>query len=403
MDFGALPPEKNSALMFTGPGSWPMLAAATAWDRLADDLYSSANSFHSVIGGLTDSPWQGPASVSMVDAAAAYVSWLTTTAAQAEVTATQARQAAKVFEAAVAATVPPPVIAANRAQLASLIATNDLGQNAPAIAAAEAYYGEMWAQDATAMYGYAGDSAAVSILTPFVPPTQTTNATGPAAQAAAIAQAAGTSAATHAQSTLSQVTSALPQVLQGLAEPWQSTSSTSGLTSLQSLSSLSSPVSACASTMSSSASMLSSLTSTLKTLGPSTAAATQAAGSEITFLGSALAGGLGSGTAVLGSTPSAALGAGGGAAVSAGMGRAYSLGALSIPQSWAAASLGVASPAAAVLPPTSAPATPAFEPPGLGSMFGGLPMASSSARGEAGVTPQVGPRPAVVPRSPAIG
>ena len=36
-----------------------------------------------------------------------------------------------------AATVPPPVIAANRALLAMLIATNFLGQNTPAIAATE--------------------------------------------------------------------------------------------------------------------------------------------------------------------------------------------------------------------------------------------------------------------------
>ena len=41
--------------------------------------------------------------------------------------------------------VPRPVIAANRAQLAALVATNILGQNAPAIAATEAQYGQMWA------------------------------------------------------------------------------------------------------------------------------------------------------------------------------------------------------------------------------------------------------------------
>ena len=52
------------------------------------------------------------------------------------------------------------MIAANRTQLASLVATNIFGQNTPAIAANEAQYGEMWAQDATAMYGYAANSAA---------------------------------------------------------------------------------------------------------------------------------------------------------------------------------------------------------------------------------------------------
>jgi PPE-repeat protein len=38
--------------------------------------------------------------------------------------------------------------------LATLIATNVLGQNVPAIAATESQYGQLWAQDATAMYGY---------------------------------------------------------------------------------------------------------------------------------------------------------------------------------------------------------------------------------------------------------
>jgi len=57
--------------------------------------------------------------------------------------------------------VPSPLVAANRAELAQLVSTNVLGQNTAAIAANEAQYGEMWAQDATAMYGYTGQSAPV--------------------------------------------------------------------------------------------------------------------------------------------------------------------------------------------------------------------------------------------------
>lgn len=99
-----------------------------------------------------------------------YLAWLSTTAAQAEQVANQARAAAAAYETAFAAMVPPPVIAANRALLMSLIATNILGQNTPAITATEAHYGEMWAQDAAAMYSYAGSSAAAATLTPFTPP-----------------------------------------------------------------------------------------------------------------------------------------------------------------------------------------------------------------------------------------
>ena len=64
-------------------------------------------------------------------------------------------------------TVPPPVIAANRALLAALVATNFFGQNTPAIMMTEALYAEMWAQDAAAMYGYAGASVAAAQVTPF--------------------------------------------------------------------------------------------------------------------------------------------------------------------------------------------------------------------------------------------
>ena len=84
----------------------------------------------------------------------------------------QARAAAAAFEQAFAMTVPPPVIAANRTQLMALIATNFFGQNTAAIAATEAQYAEMWAQDATAMYGYSSASAAAATLTPFAPPTR---------------------------------------------------------------------------------------------------------------------------------------------------------------------------------------------------------------------------------------
>jgi PPE-repeat protein len=141
---------------------------------------------------------------------------MNTTAIQAESAANQARSAAAAYEAAFTATVPPPVIAANRALLMALVATNIFGQNTAAIAATEAQYGEMWAQDAAAMYGYAGASAAATTLTPFSTPAQNTSQGGTAGQAAAVGQAASTPAASI-QSTLSQLLNAVPGALQGLA------------------------------------------------------------------------------------------------------------------------------------------------------------------------------------------
>jgi PPE-repeat protein len=189
LDFAQLPPEINSALMYSGPGSGPLLAAAAGWDGLAAELHSAASAYAAVIAGLADGPWRGPAAASMLTAVLPQVAWLRDTVDRAEHVAAQAVTAAGAYEAAFAETVPPPVIAANRALLAELLATNFLGQNIPAIAATEAQYGEMWAQDAAAMYGYAGTSAAASTLPPFEPAEPATNPAGAASQAAAVAQA----------------------------------------------------------------------------------------------------------------------------------------------------------------------------------------------------------------------
>ena len=54
MDFGALPPEINSARMYAGPGSGPMLAAASAWDVLAAELGSAASTYSSVVSSLAE-------------------------------------------------------------------------------------------------------------------------------------------------------------------------------------------------------------------------------------------------------------------------------------------------------------------------------------------------------------
>ena len=209
LDFGALPPEINSGRIYSGPGSAPLLAAASAWDALASELQTTAASYASSITELTSSGWQGPSSVAAADAAAPYSAWLSSTAAQAEQTASQAQAAAAAFEAAFAASIPPPVIAANRALLAALVATNFLGQNTPAIAATEAAYAEFWAQDAGAMYAYSGAASAASQLVPFTVAPATTNDTGQATQSATTAQAA---AASSADSTTDAISAFLTQL-----------------------------------------------------------------------------------------------------------------------------------------------------------------------------------------------
>ncbi len=216
LDYGALPPEISSLRMYTGPGSAPMLAAMTAWDGIATEMRLTATAYESVIATLIADGWLGPASAAMAAAAAPYVMWLNVTGLQAEQTAGQAAAAAAAFEAAFAMTVPPAVVAANRARLLLLVATNFLGINAPAIAATEAEYVEMWAQDATAMYVYAASSAEATALTPFSEPEQTADPAGPAHQATAVAQATESGLA---QTQLPQLMSGVPGSLQQLASP----------------------------------------------------------------------------------------------------------------------------------------------------------------------------------------
>jgi PPE-repeat protein len=222
LDFGLLPPEVNSGRMYSGPGPGPLLAASEAWDGLAAELGFAASGYGAALTELTSNNWVGPTSAAMISAATPYIDWLTSTGAQAEETANHARTAVAAYEAAFAMTVPPPAIAANRALLAALVATNFLGQNTPAIMMTEALYVEMWAQDAAAMYGYAGASLVALQVTPFVQPPQTTNDDGTSSQADAVAKAAATpasQAATVAQNAVSSAPATTTQTAASSALP----------------------------------------------------------------------------------------------------------------------------------------------------------------------------------------
>ncbi len=165
MSYPMLPPEVNSALVHAGAGSEPMHAAASAWTGMASELRAAASSFASVTTGLAGSTWQGPSAKAMAEAAAPYAAWLSTAAGHSELAATQATAVASAYESARTATVPTPVIAANRAVTAALANSNVFGQNFGAIAQKESEYAEMWAADVTAMFGYhSGASAAFSQL-----------------------------------------------------------------------------------------------------------------------------------------------------------------------------------------------------------------------------------------------
>ena len=456
MDFGALPPEVNSGRMYLGPGPASLLAASAGWESLAAELNTAASGYHLVITSLTDEAWMGPTSMSMAAAVTPYVSWMRATAIQCEQAATQATAAAAAYETAYTMTVPPPLIAANRAQLMALIATNFLGQNTPAIMATEAEYSQMWAQDATAMYHYAANSATASAFSTFTSPPQTTNPGGLAGQAGAVAQAAATQAGSNTHTTPAQLISSVPQALQGLATPGSSSSvglsqAAMGTGASLGSSGASAPISALSSltgasgktatkSASTGAGVLSGFTSSLTSVFSGNSAGLTNAfgvGSDVAGLGAdggglgADGGGLGMdvyglgldfqgagsiiGAEGAGGAPSVAglgdlgglgsLGpvAGLGEGASASVGQAASLGTLSVPPSWAQAISSVTP-----LPALDANVTPGgwgaaaastAPAPGVSK----LPLGGMVGRGSEGAVQRIGFRASLIPRSPAAG
>jgi PPE-repeat protein len=389
-DFLARPPEVNSTLIYSGAGAGPLMAASSAFSALSSELSSNAACYESIISSLS-SEWQGPSSTAMAASAQTYIEWLTTTSAQLREAAVAATSSAAAYEAAHAATIPPAVVYANRAQLAVLVATNILGQNTPAIAANEALYGEFWAQDAAAMYGYsAAASAASSGLTPLPDPTENTNSAGQGAQSAAVSNAV---ASNSASSTLNNTLGNLQNAVGAAANPAQDTvgSVLSAINQLFSVPILSNTIYNIGVTLAWNTAMM---TATLPLLGH--------------FMGSApfgftigdatpLGAGLGFGTTLAGAT--APVGGLGGGAMMAGMGEASTVGGLSVPAGWSAAT-----PVTTVSDATLAGSgwtAPVEEGAGMGGAPGGIMPGMASAAGKQGyglAGPRYGVKPKVMPK-----
>jgi PPE-repeat protein len=388
MDFGIYPPEINSLRMYTGPGAAPMVTSAQAWQGLAAELHSAASSYQSVISGLTAGPWLGPASASMAAAAASYVAWLNATAAQAEETAAQAQAAASAYQTAFTSTVPPQTVAVNRTRLTTLVATNLFGRNTQKIAANEAQYAEMWAQDTAAMYGYAASSASATSLTPFNPPQQSTNPAGSAGQSAAVTQATGT-AAGNVQSTVSsiqQAFSSVPNALQSLATGAATSAQTDPLSTLSNLISIFLDAPAAIATFGADIPFgtIGVVALPLDIIGAGTGLHTD----DIVSGWNGQQAWPATGSAPVEAFPARLLNLPPGAmpppSLSAGLGEANTVGALSVPPTWTVATPAV-KPISYTLPalPETATAAPAAET-GSGSMLSEMALAGMAGRAMAG-------------------
>ncbi|MEE6136557.1 PPE family protein [Mycobacterium sp. 050128] len=398
LNFGALPPEVNSAKMYAGPGAGSMLAAAAAWNAMAAELHSAAISYDAVISSLVSEGWLGPASAKMAAAVQPYIEWLETAAVAAERAGAQANAAAAAYETAFAATVPPAVVAANRTLQANLVASNIFGQNTGVIAATEAQYGEMWAQDAAAMSSYTSASRAASEMTPFSQPQSDATAGATAQQAEAVNNALAAPAVTQASSIWDWL---------GLSP--NSNTSTDGLAGIMNFFSNSNQNLIGAFLNNASVSGLSNAFTTNGILNPTsfidsmvTINGLGAVGATTSGLGD-LAAGLG-GAAAVSSTTSLP-----GAAASAALGEARLVGALSAPPSWAGAGATVSTVATTTRIGAGAyhgfgAATPmVMEEVGAVGMPG-VPLAGIPGPHEDEFAdPSYGFRPRVIGRSPAAG
>jgi PPE-repeat protein len=384
-----------------------MMAAASAWNGLAAELNSTAMGYDKIVTVLSSEEWQGPAAEAMVAAVQPYVAWMTTTAAQAEEAASQAQSAAAAYETVLASVVPPPMIALNRAELAQATATNLLGQNNGIIAQLQAQYQAFWAQNASALYQYAGQSAAAAKVTSF------TNAPAIANPAAAATQAAATASSTPSASIQQTLQGFLTQIQQNLGL----LSTPSGTTKLVNAVGTNNPLLTEIWFLLTGQTTLPSNIGTLlggysnyasffynteglpyfsvgmgnfgvqmaKTVGIITGGAAPAAAAAVPKGLPGLGGLLG----------------GGAAGAAAHLGSATTIGKLSVPAAWTGAV-----PAAAAHP-TAIPVSSISAAPeaagGPGNLLGGMPLAGAGAGGAGGAGPRYGFRPTVMARPPLGG
>jgi PPE-repeat protein len=402
VDFGALPPEVNSARMYAGAGSTSLTTAASAWRSLAAELNSAGLGYENVITQLSSEEWLGPASTKAAQALTPYVTWMKTTATQAEQAATQLDAASAAFETAFASVVPPPLIAQNRALLLQALQSNVFGQYTNVIAQLESQYGQMWAQDSSTLYNYAAQSSNATKVTPFTAAPEVSTQDAGAKQGAAVNAASGT-AAGNASSTTAKAITQTPQTLAAAATPAAATTATDPLTEGWFL-------------LTGQSALPTSFASFVNGLSPFAGFAYNTEGLPYFSVGMGNSGvQIAKSTGQLGGAAASAaaaapkglsglggmLGGGAGApAVAAGLGNAASVGKLSVPAMWSGAAPALSH--ATAVPVSSISAVP--EAAGQGNLLGGMPLAGMGGQGGFGASgPRYGFKPTVMARPPFAG
>jgi PPE-repeat protein len=388
--------------MYAGAGSTSLTTAASAWRSLAAELNSAGLGYENVITQLSSEEWLGPASTRAAQALTPYVTWMKTTATQAEQAATQLDAASAAFETAFASVVPPPLIAQNRALLLQALQSNVLGQYTNVIAQLESQYGQMWAQDSSTLYNYAAQSSNATKVTPFTAAPEVSTQDAGAKQGAAVNSASGT-AAGNASSTTANAITQTPKTLAAAAAPAAAAKATDPLSEGWFL-------------LTGQTSLPTSFASFINGLSPFAGFAYNTEGLPYFSVGMGNSGvQIAKSTGQLGGAAASAaaaapkglsglggmLGGGAGApAVAAGLGNAASVGKLSVPAMWSGAAPALSH--ATAVPVSAISAVP--EAAGQGNLLGGMPLAGMGGQGGFGASgPRYGFKPTVMARPPFAG
>lgn len=170
VEYGAMPPELNTARLQLGAGEAPMLQAAAGWEAWAVALEAQAAELSSALASLS-AAWTGMGSETGVAACMPMVMWLQTMAAQAMKRAAQATAQATSYVTAATTTPQIPEIVQNHVTEAVLQATNFLGVNTVPIGLNEADYVRMWNLAADTMYAYMAETTMNTLFEPIMPMT----------------------------------------------------------------------------------------------------------------------------------------------------------------------------------------------------------------------------------------